>query len=133
MSQYLTDAQAKAAILDIGKRMYDRRYVAANDGNISVKTGDNRVWVTPTGVSKGFMTEDMLVCLDLDGNRLEGTGKASSETKMHLRMPHTAPVPAAPQADAAAFPSPGTSRPSPTPAREKHRQTSLADKGTASN
>ena len=86
MSQYLTDAQAKAAILEIGKRMYDRRYVAANDGNISVKTGDNRVWVTPTGVSKGFMTEDMLVCLDLDGNHLEGTGKASSETKMHLRV-----------------------------------------------
>lgn len=83
---YPTDKEAKELILEIGRRMYERRYVASNDGNISVKAGENRVWVTPAGVSKGYMTEDMLVCLDLQGNVLEGKRKHSSETGMHLRV-----------------------------------------------
>lgn len=83
---YLSDAQAKEEILSAGRKIYQRGLVAANDGNLSVRVGDNALWVTPTGVSKGSMTEDMLVKLDLDGNLLEGTHKASSETKMHLRI-----------------------------------------------
>lgn len=82
---YIMEKQAKKAIIDIGQRMYMRGFVAANDGNISVRTGDNEVWATPTGVSKGFMKKKMLVKVDLDGNVLEGTYKASSELKMHLR------------------------------------------------
>ena len=78
--------ESKELILEVGRRMFERQYVAANDGNISIRTGENRVWVTPAGVSKGYMTEEMLVCVDLDGNILEGTAKASSETKMHLRV-----------------------------------------------
>lgn len=82
---YMSEKEAKAAIIDIGQRMYIRNFVAANDGNISIKTGDNEVWATPTGVSKGFMKKNMLVKTDLDGNVLEGTHKPSSELKMHLR------------------------------------------------
>ena len=81
-----TEEQAKKAIIDIGQRMYVRNFVAANDGNISIKTGDNEVWATPTGVSKGFMKKKMLVKVDLEGNILEGTCKPSSELKMHLRV-----------------------------------------------
>ncbi|MCM1297674.1 MAG: class II aldolase/adducin family protein, partial [Muribaculaceae bacterium] len=82
---YITEKQAKKAIIDIGQRMYVRNFVAANDGNISVKTADDEVWATPTGVSKGYMKKKMLVKVDLDGNLLEGTYKPSSELKMHLR------------------------------------------------
>ena len=71
--EYISDVQAKQMILEVGRRMYQGGFVAANDGNISCKVGDNEIWATPTGVSKGFMTEDMLVKLDLDGNILEGT------------------------------------------------------------
>ncbi len=85
-SPYPTDAEAKAQIIEAGLKIYQRGLVAANDGNLSVRVGENALWVTPTGVSKGFMTEDMLVKLDLDGNVLAGTRKASSETKMHLRI-----------------------------------------------
>ena len=84
--RYPSDAQAKAEILDAGRKIYQRGLVAANDGNLSVRVGDNALWVTPTGVSKGAMTEDMLVKLSLDGTVLEGTRKPSSETKMHLRI-----------------------------------------------
>lgn len=84
-SLYLSEKEAKEAILDIGQRMYVRNFVAANDGNISIRTGENEVWATPTGVSKGFMNKKMLVKVDLQGNVLEGTHKPSSELKMHLR------------------------------------------------
>lgn len=85
LTGYMTEKRAKKAIIDIGQRMYVKDFVAANDGNISIKTGDNEVWTTPTGVSKGFMKKKMLVKVDLDGNILEGTKKPSSELKMHLR------------------------------------------------
>ena len=82
---YISEKEAKKTIIDIGQRMYVRGFVAANDGNISIRTGTNEVWATPTGVSKGFMKKKMLVKVDLDGNVLAGTYKPSSELKMHLR------------------------------------------------
>lgn len=86
MTGYPTDVQAKEQILETGLKIYQRGLVAANDGNLSVRVGDNALWVTPTGVSKGSMTEDMLVKVDLEGNLLEGNRKPSSETKLHLRI-----------------------------------------------
>lgn len=84
--KYMSDLEARKAILDVGRRMYQRGFVAANDGNISVKVGPGTIWVTPTGVSKGFMAQDMLVKMDLNGNVLMGSCKPSSEIKMHLRV-----------------------------------------------
>lgn len=84
--KYMTDDEAKAAILDIGKRMYARNFVASNDGNISVKVSDHEIWATPTGVSKGYMKEEQLVKMNLDGEIISGTAKPSSEIKMHLRV-----------------------------------------------
>lgn len=84
MNKYLTEEQARAAIIEAGARIYRSGFVAANDGNISCKIDDNLILVTPTGVSKGFMTPEMLVKIDLDG-QIIGDGKPSSEVKMHLR------------------------------------------------
>jgi L-fuculose-phosphate aldolase len=83
---YPTDEEAKRDILEAGRRLYQKNFVAANDGNISARVSDRHVWATPTGVSKGFMTEEMLVKLDLDGSVVEGTFKPSSEIRMHLRI-----------------------------------------------
>ncbi len=80
------DREVKQAILEIGRRMYNKNFAAANDGNISAKADENTIWCTPTGVSKGFMTEDMLILMDLDGKVLEGNREPSSEIKMHLRV-----------------------------------------------
>ncbi len=84
MSEY----EIKKQICDIGKRIYDRRMVAANDGNISVKISDNEYLCTPTGVSKGFMTPEYICKIDGDGNVLQANKgfKPSSEIKMHLRV-----------------------------------------------
>lgn len=85
--RYPTDDEAKKLIVDIGRRMYQKNFVAANDGNISCKVDDDIIWTTPTGVSKGFMTEDMMVKMRLDGTVLsQGERGPSSEVKMHLRI-----------------------------------------------
>ncbi len=70
-------------ICEIGRRIWQRVYVAANDGNISVRLNANEILATPTGVSKGFLTPDMLVVIDRAGNKLRGTMQPSSELKMH--------------------------------------------------
>jgi L-fuculose-phosphate aldolase len=83
---YYSDQEAKEMICEIGRRVYNRNYVAANDGNISVKVSPNVIWTTPTGVSKGYMTPDMMVKMGLSGNVISGNLKPSSEVKMHLRV-----------------------------------------------
>ena len=89
INQYPTDADAKKMIVEIGRRMYMKNFVAANDGNISCKVDDEIIWTTPTGVSKGFMLEDELVKMRTDGTILkQGELAPSSEVKMHLRIYH---------------------------------------------
>ncbi len=83
---YRSDHEARQAIIAAGKRLYQNAYVAANDGNITARMEDGSVWCTPTGVSKGFMTEEMLVRVSLDGKLLEGKNKVSSEILMHLAI-----------------------------------------------
>jgi L-fuculose-phosphate aldolase len=78
--------EIKEQICDVGRRIYEKGFVAANDGNISVKVSDNEFYCTPTGVSKGFMTPDMIIKIDGEGNKLEGDLNPSSEIKMHLRV-----------------------------------------------
>lgn len=73
-------------ICEIGKKIYMNGFVAANDGNISARIDDKYILTTPTGVSKGFMTPDMLVLMDMEGNIIEGKLKPSSEFKMHLKF-----------------------------------------------
>ncbi len=80
--------EIKKQICEIGKRIYDRGMVAANDGNISVKLNDNEFLCTPTGVSKGFMTPEYICKVDRDGKVIQANGnfKPSSEIKMHMRV-----------------------------------------------
>lgn len=74
----------KRDICEIGRRIYNNGFVAANDGNISFRINESEVLATPTGVSKGFMTPDMIVKVDLEANIISGELKPSSELKMHL-------------------------------------------------
>ena len=85
--KYPTIEDAAAQIVYYGKRLYDRGFAAANDGNLSVKLSENEILCTPTGVSKGAMTPEMLIHMRLDGTVLSSNGYSpSSEAKMHLRV-----------------------------------------------
>lgn len=84
----INEYEIKKEICDIGKRIYNRGMVAANDGNISVKLNDHEFLCTPTGVSKGFMTPEFICKVDENGKVIQANKgfKPSSEIKMHMRV-----------------------------------------------
>jgi L-fuculose-phosphate aldolase len=73
-------------IVEVGRRLHVREYIASNDGNISVRLPGDRILTTPKGVSKGFMTPEMMVVTDLTGRKVAGDRDASSELRMHLEI-----------------------------------------------
>lgn len=83
------DQQKTAELIcEIGRRMYERNMVAANDGNLSVKIGEDEILCTPTGISKGYMTPECICLINKKGEILHANEgyKPSSEIKMHLRV-----------------------------------------------
>ncbi|NIT36429.1 MAG: class II aldolase/adducin family protein [candidate division Zixibacteria bacterium] len=78
--------QARKEIVEIGRRCYERGFVAATDGNMSCRVGDNLVAATPAGLCKGNLAADDVVVLDAAGRRVEGHREASSEILLHLEI-----------------------------------------------
>jgi L-fuculose-phosphate aldolase len=80
------EEQCRADIVEVGRRMDARGYVASNDGNISTRLDKDRLLTTPKSVPKGYMTPDMMVIVDYEGKKLAGDRDASSELPMHLEI-----------------------------------------------
>lgn len=79
------ERELREYICEIGRRAYAREMGAANDGNISVLLDDGTLLCTPTAVSKGFMTPEMICRVDRSGALVEDRGfRPSSEFRMHL-------------------------------------------------
>jgi len=76
----------KQEICDIGKRLYNKGFAAANDGNISYRISDNEVLCTPTLMTKGFMQPDDLCVVDMEGKQISGRRKRTSEVMLHLAI-----------------------------------------------
>ena len=76
----------KQDICDIGRRIYNRQFAAANDGNITVRVGENEVLCTPTLHCKGFLKPDDIALVDMTGKQLAGRKKRSSEALLHLEI-----------------------------------------------
>lgn len=83
----MNDIELKDQICDVCHKMWQLGWVAANDGNVSVKLEDGTFFATPTGISKSFITPEKLVRINDKGEVLEGLDgyRPSSEIKMHLR------------------------------------------------
>jgi L-fuculose-phosphate aldolase len=78
------EGELRRLICDVGHRVYAKGYVASNDGNISARLSDDEFLATPTGVSKGALTPDMICKVSPTGERLEGYLSPSSEIRLHL-------------------------------------------------
>jgi L-fuculose-phosphate aldolase len=78
-----SEAQLKQDIVRICQMLHRKNYLAATDGNVSVRLGD-RVLVTPSGINKGLMEADQVITVDLKGRVLAGEGRPTSEIRMHL-------------------------------------------------
>ena len=81
-----SEKELRDDIVQIGRLVYQKGWVAANDGNISIRLGQDRILCTPTGVSKGMMHPDDLIICDMQGRKVEGTKERTSEIMMHLTV-----------------------------------------------
>jgi L-fuculose-phosphate aldolase len=79
-----TEKELREDIVRIGALVFQKGWVAANDGNISIRLGENRVLCTPTATSKGMLHVDDLIICDMQGNKIEGRKERTSEIAMHL-------------------------------------------------
>ena len=73
-------------IVTVGARLWQRGMIAGSDGNISARSGDKRILITPAGEAKGDLDPNRLITVDLDGRQLAGDGSPSSELPMHLAV-----------------------------------------------
>jgi L-fuculose-phosphate aldolase len=82
----MTLTQAKKLIIRTGRLLYDKGFIAAYDGNLSIRLDNKTILITPSMRAKGFLNESELVKIDYDGRKLSGGGKPSSEMYMHLTV-----------------------------------------------
>jgi len=83
---YTNNYKLKEFICEIGRRVYNRGFAAANDGNISIRLNDRELLCTPTMVSKGYMKPEDICKVDYDGKQISGIRKRSSEILLHLSV-----------------------------------------------
>jgi L-fuculose-phosphate aldolase len=82
----MSEAELRQKIVEVGRRLHDRFFVAANDGNISARLNEREYLITPTTVNKGDMSPEQLLKVDSEGKVLSGTLRPTSEMKMHLAV-----------------------------------------------
>ena len=81
-----SERELRQDIVDIGRLVYQKGWVASNDGNISIRLDENRILATPTRISKGMMHVDDLIIVDKCGAKLEGHRECTSEILMHCTI-----------------------------------------------
>ncbi len=81
---FAEEYRIRKEIVEVCRHIYEKGFVAANDGNVSVLLEDGRVLITPTGVSKGFINPEDLAVVNLEGEVLSEEHRPSSELPMHL-------------------------------------------------
>lgn len=74
----------EAAIIEVGRWLWDRDYISGTSGNLSTRIGTTHILSTPTGLAKGRLEPQDLVVTDLNGRQVSGRGKPSSELRIHL-------------------------------------------------
>jgi L-fuculose-phosphate aldolase len=86
-----SERELKEQICEIGRRLYNKGFAAANDGNITARLNERELLCTPTMVSKGFLKPDDICKVDYDGKQLAGKRKRTSEVLLHLSVYKTRP------------------------------------------
>jgi L-fuculose-phosphate aldolase len=86
-----TERKYREEIVRYGRMLHQRGFVAAMDGNLSVRLKHDRILVTPTGLSKGAMKVPDMVIVDLNGKKVAGRRNVTSEIGMHLLIYRTRP------------------------------------------
>jgi L-fuculose-phosphate aldolase len=82
------ETDLRMAVMECGRICYERRLMTSNDGNVSVRMDDGLILITPSGLSKGRLTSEDLLVVDIEGNVISAKDgrRPSSETPMHLEV-----------------------------------------------
>lgn len=81
-----TEREHRDDIIQIGRLIFDKGWVASNDGNLSIRLDGERILATPTGMCKGMMHPEDLIILDRQGNKISGRRERTTEINMHLTI-----------------------------------------------
>jgi len=81
-----TEAHLRNDLVEVCRRLYERDLIGAGEGNVSCRLAKNRLLVTPAGKSKGFLRPGDLVVVSDAGDQVRGSGRASTELRMHLAV-----------------------------------------------
>lgn len=81
-----TEHQLREDVVEIGRRMSEKGWIAASDGNITIRLGEDRILATPTGLCKGSLAANDLIVCNLDGRKIEGARQPTTEMEMHLTI-----------------------------------------------
>lgn len=81
-----SERKSREEIVRVCRLIYQKGWVAANDGNISIKISEDRIVCTPTAISKGFIEQDDLIVCDGAGGQIGGSRERTSEIAMHVMI-----------------------------------------------
>lgn len=81
-----TEREYRDDIIRVGRLVFDKGWVASNDGNITLRLDEERILSTPTGMCKGMMEPDDLIVLDRRGRKIAGHRERTTEIDMHLTI-----------------------------------------------
>ena len=81
-----SEEKLREEIAAVCRRIYEKNFVAASDGNVTTRLDDERILATPSGVSKGDVTPESLLVCDMEGNRISGDRKVTSEVLLHCAV-----------------------------------------------
>lgn len=81
-----TEEQLREEIVRVGRLVFEKGWIAANDGNITARLDEERLVATPTGICKGMMKPEDLILCDLNGAKISGHRECTSEVAMHLTI-----------------------------------------------
>ena len=82
----ISEVQVRREIAEICLKMYQREYITATDGNVSARLSNDQILITPSGMCKGDVTPEDVIRININGEKISGWGKPSSETNMHLEV-----------------------------------------------
>src|SRR4051794_24632920 len=81
-----TEQEYREELVRVCHLVYEKGWVAMNDGNVSIRLDENHILCTPTAICKGWMEPDDAIVCDMSGNKVQGKRERTSEIAMHLTV-----------------------------------------------
>ena len=81
----MSESQLKKQVALFAKLVWDRKLTDGTGGNMSIRNKD-KIYITPTSTIKHFLTENDIITIDKNGNKIEGEKEPSSERRMHIKI-----------------------------------------------